>query len=121
MKKLLSLVILAGMFLSASASVSPYGQCGGTDWDGDTECISGYTCTKANDFYSQCLPGDNNNQPGSKFIPVQVAGPTVSSKSGCVTTYVSSIITTCISGGNSSCFPGTTYSYSYYTDVPCNP
>lgn len=120
MKKLLSLVILAVMFLSASANVSPYGQCGGEDYDGEITCVSGYTCTAVSEFYSQCLPGDKDPS-GNKSITVQVAGPTIITKTGCVTTYVSSIVTTCISGGNSSCFPGTTYSYSYYTDVPCNP
>ena len=30
---------------------------GGNGWTGATTCVSGYTCTKGNDFYSQCLPG----------------------------------------------------------------
>lgn len=31
-----------------------YGQCGGTGYSGATCCVSGSTCTKLNDFYSQC-------------------------------------------------------------------
>jgi cellulose 1,4-beta-cellobiosidase len=30
---------------------------GGTQYTGSTECVSGYTCTYSNDYYSQCLPG----------------------------------------------------------------
>lgn len=32
-----------------------YYQCGGINWNGATECESGYTCTEQNDYYSQCL------------------------------------------------------------------
>lgn len=35
--------------------VAKYGQCGGNGWTGSSTCISGTTCTRANDFYSQCL------------------------------------------------------------------
>lgn len=30
-------------------------QCGGNGWTGPTTCVSGSTCTKQNDWYSQCL------------------------------------------------------------------
>ncbi|KDQ06890.1 carbohydrate-binding module family 1 protein [Botryobasidium botryosum FD-172 SS1] len=32
-----------------------YGQCGGIGWTGPTFCEGNYTCTKSNDYYSQCL------------------------------------------------------------------
>nr|QPG43057.1 xylanase [Aspergillus sulphureus] len=32
-----------------------WGQCGGNNWTGPTTCVSGTTCTKLNDWYSQCL------------------------------------------------------------------
>jgi cellulose 1,4-beta-cellobiosidase len=35
--------------------VAKYGQCGGANWTGSTTCVSGSTCTKVNDYYSQCL------------------------------------------------------------------
>ncbi|KAF9053391.1 hypothetical protein BJ165DRAFT_1383810, partial [Panaeolus papilionaceus] len=35
--------------------VAKYGQCGGQGYTGPTCCPSGSTCTKSNDFYSQCL------------------------------------------------------------------
>ncbi|KAJ5174246.1 uncharacterized protein N7482_000123 [Penicillium canariense] len=41
---------------STSTSVAAhYGQCGGSGWTGATSCASGYTCTYANSWYSQCL------------------------------------------------------------------
>ncbi|EPS41796.1 hypothetical protein H072_4280 [Dactylellina haptotyla CBS 200.50] len=41
----------------ASAQSPAYGQCGGIGWTGPTSCVSGYTCTYSNDWYSQCVPG----------------------------------------------------------------
>ncbi|KAK7711212.1 hypothetical protein SLS57_008127 [Botryosphaeria dothidea] len=32
-----------------------YAQCGGNGWAGATACEGGYTCTKLNEYYSQCL------------------------------------------------------------------
>ncbi|CAE6351689.1 unnamed protein product [Rhizoctonia solani] len=34
--------------------IPKYGQCGGQGWTGGTTCVSGSTCTKLNDYYSQC-------------------------------------------------------------------
>ncbi|KZV90902.1 hypothetical protein EXIGLDRAFT_719843 [Exidia glandulosa HHB12029] len=34
-----------------------WGQCGGIGWTGPTTCVSGSSCVKQNDYYSQCLPG----------------------------------------------------------------
>ena len=39
------------------------GQCGGNGWTGATSCVSGYTCTKINDWYHQCLPGASTPVP----------------------------------------------------------
>ncbi|KAF2835114.1 glycoside hydrolase family 6 protein [Patellaria atrata CBS 101060] len=40
-----------------SAQAGAWAQCGGNGFSGQTTCVSGYTCTKQNDYYSQCLPG----------------------------------------------------------------
>ncbi|KAF2450584.1 carbohydrate-binding module family 1 protein [Karstenula rhodostoma CBS 690.94] len=40
---------------SSSGTVAAYGQCGGNEFTGATKCVSGYTCTKYNDWYSQCI------------------------------------------------------------------
>jgi hypothetical protein len=42
---------------TGSGTVSIYGQCGGNGYSGSTTCASGATCTKYNDWYSQCVPG----------------------------------------------------------------
>ncbi|KAF7433663.1 Esterase/lipase/thioesterase [Pleurotus ostreatus] len=36
-------------------TVAQYGQCGGIGYSGATGCVSPFTCTKLNDYYSQCL------------------------------------------------------------------
>lgn len=36
---------------------------GGQGWSGATTCVSGYTCTYGNAFYSQCLPGSAISTP----------------------------------------------------------
>ncbi|KAG9004202.1 hypothetical protein FRB90_011043 [Tulasnella sp. 427] len=41
---------------SSGGTVAAYGQCGGIGWTGGTTCVSGYTCTYSNDYYSQCVP-----------------------------------------------------------------
>ena len=37
------------------SSQTHYGQCGGQGWTGPSACASPYTCSKLNDYYSQCL------------------------------------------------------------------
>ncbi|KAI0784368.1 cellobiohydrolase II [Abortiporus biennis] len=41
----------------ANAQAQTWQQCGGIGWSGPTTCVSGTTCTKLNDYYSQCIPG----------------------------------------------------------------
>ncbi|KAG8911112.1 hypothetical protein FRC01_005922 [Tulasnella sp. 417] len=41
---------------SSGGTVAAYGQCGGSGWTGGTVCVSGYTCTYSNEWYSQCIP-----------------------------------------------------------------
>ncbi|KAL5448762.1 hypothetical protein PMIN07_000609 [Paraphaeosphaeria minitans] len=40
---------------ASSGTVPKWGQCGGIGWTGPTQCVTGTTCTKGNDYYSQCL------------------------------------------------------------------
>ncbi|EAU83009.1 xylanase A [Coprinopsis cinerea okayama7 len=56
----------------ATAQSGPWGQCGGNGWSGSTSCVSGYTCTVVNEWYSQCQPGSSNPQP-----PVTTPNPPV--------------------------------------------
>jgi cellulase len=39
----------------AAGSVAKWAQCGGKGYTGASACVSGATCTKQNDYYSQCL------------------------------------------------------------------
>lgn len=41
---------------TGTAPAGAYGQCGGANWTGPTTCVSGYTCTYSNPYYSQCVP-----------------------------------------------------------------
>lgn len=68
---------------SASAAVSAYGQCGGQGFSGETTCVSGYTCQKQNDWYSQCVAGAAANTL-SKAASTKVAA----SSSSCAVKYV---------------------------------
>ncbi|KAG8902340.1 hypothetical protein FRC01_009607 [Tulasnella sp. 417] len=38
----------------ATVQVAPYKQCGGSGYTGPTTCVSGYTCTYVNTWWSQC-------------------------------------------------------------------
>ncbi|KAG9034815.1 hypothetical protein FRB95_012508 [Tulasnella sp. JGI-2019a] len=40
---------------TSSAAEPHYSQCGGIGWTGGTTCVSPYTCTYGNAYYSQCL------------------------------------------------------------------
>jgi cellulose 1,4-beta-cellobiosidase len=40
---------------SSSTGAAHWGQCGGQGWTGPTTCVSPYTCTYVNAYYSQCL------------------------------------------------------------------
>ncbi|EKM74254.1 hypothetical protein AGABI1DRAFT_88317 [Agaricus bisporus var. burnettii JB137-S8] len=59
MNKYLAFISLAVFTSQAVAQQAVWGQCqcGGNGWTGPTTCVSGSTCVKQNDFYSQCLPG----------------------------------------------------------------
>ncbi|KFA69883.1 hypothetical protein S40285_09265 [Stachybotrys chlorohalonatus IBT 40285] len=50
---------LSLLFLTSSvaAQSGAWQQCGGVNWSGATTCISGYRCSRINDFYFQCIPG----------------------------------------------------------------
>ena len=50
-------IVAGALATGAAAQSGAWGQCGGQGWSGAKTCISGYTCTFVNDWYSQCLPG----------------------------------------------------------------
>ncbi|OAK97862.1 endo-1,4-beta-xylanase [Phaeosphaeriaceae sp. SRC1lsM3a] len=80
-------IYLAVTFLSSStavlAAVQPYGQCGGMNFQGETACAEGWTCTKFNDWYSQCVGGNpNGGAPAPQPAPGVPSAPTVPEPSG---------------------------------------
>ncbi|KAK7032144.1 hypothetical protein VNI00_013318 [Paramarasmius palmivorus] len=58
-----SLFALIGLAVTVSADVPVWGQCGGSEWTGDTVCSIGTYCSAINEDYSQCIPGDTPGQP----------------------------------------------------------
>ncbi|KZV93151.1 hypothetical protein EXIGLDRAFT_768376 [Exidia glandulosa HHB12029] len=40
---------------AAGPQQTKWGQCGGNGWTGPTICVAGSTCTKQNEWYSQCI------------------------------------------------------------------
>ncbi|KAJ4344127.1 hypothetical protein N0V95_006331 [Ascochyta clinopodiicola] len=44
---------------SAPSVADAYARCGGIGWTGPTQCAQGWTCTKQNDYYSQCMQGSS--------------------------------------------------------------
>merc|ERR1712187_400907 len=43
----------------SSTAAEVWGQCGGRNWQGPSECVAGATCQRNNDWYSQCLPASS--------------------------------------------------------------
>jgi len=83
---------LAFSLLTAVAAQSgPWGQCGGQGWSGATTCVSGYTCTYSNPYYSQCLPGTGGGSTGggggttTTSVPSSTATTTTSAPSSTAT------------------------------------
>ncbi|KAF5350683.1 hypothetical protein D9756_008697 [Leucocoprinus leucothites] len=89
-----SALLFAGL---ASAQAGQYAQCGGQGWGGATTCVSGWTCTYVNDWYSQCLPGGSGGGGGSSTTT------TTSGGGGNPTT------TTTASGGTATLAPGNSW------------
>merc|ERR1719463_356071 len=46
---------------SSTKLAQVWGQCGGIQWQGPTQCVDGCVCEKQDDHYSQCLPSSSSN------------------------------------------------------------
>jgi len=42
----------------SSTAAQKWGQCGGSDYDGPTQCEAGCVCKEESEWYSQCIPSD---------------------------------------------------------------
>ncbi|KAL3425826.1 Exoglucanase 2 [Phlyctema vagabunda] len=95
------LLAAAALAPAALAQQQAYAQCGGKGWSGGTTCVSGYTCTFSNDYYSQCLPG--SAAPGTTTTartttaPGTTARPTTTTGTGTATAPAT---TTAVAAGN---------------------
>ncbi|RPA83195.1 endo-1,4-beta-xylanase C precursor [Ascobolus immersus RN42] len=92
MKFSLSVATVAMAISVANAQVGMWGQCGGNGYNGPTNCVSGATCQKLNDWYYQCLPGQAP-QPTTTQAPPEpttsvVIPPTTTSTGTTPTTTV---------------------------------
>jgi len=102
MKSLSVALVLAAVSLGAEAQQPAWGQCGGIGWSGATTCVSGYTCTYSNAYYSQCLPG---------------TAPATTSTTKATTTATStktSSTTSAPQSTNSACPGAATTKFKYY-------
>jgi len=102
---MLSNILILGAAFSASAfaaTVPAYGQCGGQGWTGGTTCVSGYTCTYSNPYYSQCLAG-------TVSTTVQAVATTVKTTA----TAASTTATTKAATSSVAASSGTTYKASF--------
>ncbi|KAF9460689.1 hypothetical protein BDZ94DRAFT_1222542 [Collybia nuda] len=86
--KLIVAIAAAVPFACTARAQSPaWGQCGGQGWSGSTTCVSGYTCTYSNPYYSQCLPGVGPTTVPSTTKPTTtIPNPTTSTSSGPIPT-----------------------------------
>ncbi|KAK3362349.1 putative cellulase precursor [Lasiosphaeria hispida] len=72
--------VLAGVFATATvAQKGAWEQCGGDGYSGVKTCVSGYTCTFSNHWYSQCLPGTNTPAPTTLQTSTTKAATTTTS------------------------------------------
>ncbi|GAA6013517.1 hypothetical protein JCM10207_008877 [Rhodosporidiobolus poonsookiae] len=84
-------------------TVGGYQQCGGLNYNGDTCCTTGWTCTYSSEYYSQCLPAATSctNSFYSQCGGIGFSGSTCCpSGSGCVA--AGDYYSACIPGASSS-------------------
>ncbi|KAI1125849.1 1, 4-beta cellobiohydrolase [Nemania abortiva] len=87
-----------------------WAQCGGTGWSGATCCVSGSTCVKSNDYYSQCLPGSSTTGATSTTTTTKAATTTSATKT---TSAATTTTGTAVASGNP--FSGVSmWANSYY-------
>lgn len=90
-------IATCALLAACAAQQAAWGQCGGSGWSGATTCVSGYACTKANDYYSQCQPGSPGTGGGGQLMTPSTATDQPTS----VTLWPST--TTASSGGSTAC------------------
>ncbi|KAG9404004.1 hypothetical protein AC1031_005542 [Aphanomyces cochlioides] len=46
---------------SSNGQAQGYSQCGGQNFNGPTQCVSGFRCNKWSEWYSQCVPSESQD------------------------------------------------------------
>ncbi|KAJ8490179.1 hypothetical protein ONZ45_g1964 [Pleurotus djamor] len=93
MSSLRNLVVLALASASyVAAAVPVYGQCGGSNWTGETSCESGSSCVFQNEWYSQCLPGSGGGATSASSTRTSASSTRTTSSSTRTTSAPSSTV-----------------------------
>jgi len=66
---------------SASSVADLYYQCGGKNWTGPTECVSGAICQSMNPFYYQCVASTTETYPETTSTSTSTSSTSSSSSS----------------------------------------
>ncbi|KAJ3044684.1 hypothetical protein HDV00_001088 [Rhizophlyctis rosea] len=83
--KFATLAVAALTFVSSVAAQSgAWQQCGGNNFSGSKTCVSGYTCSFINEWYSQCVPG--SSQPTTTIRAVSTTRTTTTTRAVPTTT-----------------------------------
>ncbi|OUM70603.1 carbohydrate-binding module family 1 protein [Piromyces sp. E2] len=64
---------VAGLANAACSGASA--QCGGVDYQGENCCIGGYSCEYVNEWYSECVPINENGSLIKRGPPKGPGGP----------------------------------------------
>ncbi|GAP91615.2 putative carbohydrate-binding module family 1 protein [Rosellinia necatrix] len=101
---------------AAVAQQTAWGQCGGIGWSGPFTCVSGYTCTVLNDYYSQCVPGTATTTTTTRTT----ATSTTTGPSTTLTTTTTTATTTTKTSGSGT-YPTTLQSGYYWVRAVASP
>lgn len=102
---------------AAVAQQQAWGQCGGIGWSGPSTCVSGYTCSFLNDYYSQCVPGTATTTSVSSPTRTTAVGTTT----GPSTTLSTVTTATTTTGGSAGTYPTTLQSGYYWVRAVASP
>ncbi|KAI1149824.1 1, 4-beta cellobiohydrolase [Nemania diffusa] len=104
---------LDGHVEERQSCAAQYAQCGGIGYSGATCCVSGSTCVKGNDYYSQCLPGSATTTGAATTTVATTTKGTTTTTSATKTTTSTTATGTAIPSGNP--FSGVTqWANSFY-------
>ncbi|RVD80550.1 uncharacterized protein DFL_008445 [Arthrobotrys flagrans] len=106
---------------AAAAQQTAWGQCGGIGWTGPTTCVSGYTCTYSNDWYSQCIPGTAVTTASTTTTTTRAATTTTAASNPTPTLYLCGDSTMARNGANDGSTDGWGNQVAkYFTGITVN-